>query len=785
MHSASTTDVYELREEPQIPVEAQRKPAASRPADSIDVATAYLSPSRVPAWVEEPRTKRWLFVLIALFVAWGYFWVTQQYWGPAHSGNNQNGYLVGGKFLAQKGTTGFEPPSPFSFVGWMWVMADANSTAPGGGMHYPKYPVGLPLIYGLVYKFAPPGKQIDWVYLVNPIAMSLGILGVFFFTRAIAGSFAGIVAMLLLAIGPVTLVLTNNPNSHATGVMFATWGMFFLLRWWQRQGLWRALVAGLLLGYAVTIRYTEGLLLIPLVVAGLTSIRFLPWRSWERWSGSIFLLAALAATIGGAMLRAAGTGGFPAPWVGVVGAFGVLLLAVPWARFRDSVRPLNLLRLLAASGLVWAAWGLNVPGALSDEKDFTIYAATRLAVLVAIVLLFALPWSQPRRYMGSVVLGLGWLIPVAGLVAFNLSTFGTLTGYDSTNESTGFTIEEFQRKWDFALRQLYGTGLYFILPLSVMGVVMGFRWNWRAATLLLLWWVPGTLLYMAYYYGMNMPVIGYLRFFMTLFPPAVIAAAWVIAQASRSLGFTTPDDRALRLGSTAGPVGAAALIAVAGLVNLRAVIGPMERDLVIAFNLDHTTREILRNVPAGSVVFGNSQRLCNHLQFAGDYELYGADYFRNGYPVPTMGTRDGNDPNPIQPARRKFLDKAYSGLGDRAMVEKQNQIVRDSLQAGKRVFVILEAGQAGSFRNAFLTRAFEVKTVRQFTEPMKMSDMSEDASRTLADLRQMGFGRGSPSTWLIIEVLGEKQAPATAPATAPADRTVDAETASPPFARRP
>ena len=36
--------------------------------------------------------------------------------------------------------------------------------------------------------------------------------------------------------------------------------MYFLLRWWQTASILRGMLAGLFLGYAVTIRYTEGLL---------------------------------------------------------------------------------------------------------------------------------------------------------------------------------------------------------------------------------------------------------------------------------------------------------------------------------------------------------------------------------------------------------------------------------------------------------------------------------------------------------------------------------------------
>src|SRR5207244_322118 len=135
---------------------------------------------------------------------------TSAFWAPAHDGNNQNGYLVGGKLLAMHGTTGFEPKSPLSFVGWMWVMRDPKSTAPGGGMMYPKYPLGVPALVALIYRIGGAEHGVDWVYRISPVAMTLAVLAMFFLARPLMGSFAAILAMILLAGGQVGLVLTNN-----------------------------------------------------------------------------------------------------------------------------------------------------------------------------------------------------------------------------------------------------------------------------------------------------------------------------------------------------------------------------------------------------------------------------------------------------------------------------------------------------------------------------------------------------------------------------------------------
>src|SRR5258708_30204930 len=82
--------------------------------------------------------------------------------------------------------------------------------------------------------------------------------------RARAGSFYAILAMIVLAAGQTLLLYSQESNSHTPSVCLVIWGIFFLLRWWQTGAWWRGLAAGFLLGCAVTIRYTEALLLFPL-----------------------------------------------------------------------------------------------------------------------------------------------------------------------------------------------------------------------------------------------------------------------------------------------------------------------------------------------------------------------------------------------------------------------------------------------------------------------------------------------------------------------------------------
>ena len=100
---------------------------------------------------------------------------------------------------------------------------------------------------------------------------------------------------------------------------------------------------------------------------------------------------------------------------------------------------------------------------------------------------------------------LGWLIPVVALVSFNKCALGSWTGYDTTNESTGFTWKHFSDKWEFMLTQLHGTGLFFLMPIGIFGLALMFRWSWRMALVMTAWFLPGVLLYTSYYWGNELP----------------------------------------------------------------------------------------------------------------------------------------------------------------------------------------------------------------------------------------------------------------------------------------
>ncbi len=222
------------------------------------------APTSIAMPPPEPRRTRLLGLLLALALAGGFLLAAVAFDPPAHGGVDENGYLTGGKLLARHGTMAFRPAGPdgdfdpFQFVGRMWVAADAGTDRE---TYYPKYPAGFPLLVAAALKLGGAGA----VYLVNPVAAALAVLGTFFLGRHLGGTLPGLLAAVCFATSLTTIQCATDPNSHATAACCGVWGLYWLLLWLRGGGTAVAFAAGLAFGYAATIRYTEGLLILPLL----------------------------------------------------------------------------------------------------------------------------------------------------------------------------------------------------------------------------------------------------------------------------------------------------------------------------------------------------------------------------------------------------------------------------------------------------------------------------------------------------------------------------------------
>ena len=529
--------------------------------------------------LREFRLDRWVWGIAAGLVIAAFGLSMLVFWVPAHPGTDQNGYLVGGKLLAKTFSTGFRPANEFSFVGRMWVQV-------ADGRCFPKYPIGLSVLDAIALKFGGPRHGVAAAFAINPVAMTVALIAIFLTARLFVGSFWGLLSTLLVATSPVCIGLTDNPNSHATALFCASWGMYLLLRWWQRDGLWRAILSGLLLGSAVTIRYTEGMLILPIVIVA----------------------------------------------------------AFHFRRQRST---------LIETALVFVSWG----------------------------------------------------VPVLLLAAYNWHSMHHLTGYDPTNESTGFSLDKFGENWETMLRELYNTGFFFTLPFTLIGAVLMFQWNWRLSLVLAAWAVPNLLLYSAYYWAPDGSTISYLRFTLTIFPALAIATVWGL----RSITKTASPTLSMAV--------AGVIVAGGCAVNLYTALDSVSTEAIGNRALLDASRHVLAHAPAGSMLLDavGGERLCDYLQLVGDYDLYDLQQFDRST-LKRFINDDPAAPTLLQPQRAKLVYDRFVKMNDKELTAEQDKLIDAEFAQGKRVFIVLVKKEPSTINRYIDRRAYVTKPIDSWDE---------------------------------------------------------------------
>lgn len=236
--------------------------------------------------------------LLILLSGYGYILFT--YFVPITGGTDQNGYHVCSWMIADQGRFSQQPADDFEFVGHMWVVNE-------DGLYYPKYPPLYPLIAAAAIRLS--GNP-DMGFWLSPVCAVLTIAGVFVLFRVFFSRGWALLGALFMAGTPVFLFYGLNKASHAPSMAFLSWGMagFFIAAGKRRlSSAWfPALAGGFLLGYAVGIRYTNFLLLLPpLVYAGF----FL--RGKRLWIPLIYLAGAAIPCL---FLAAYHQHAYGAPW---------------------------------------------------------------------------------------------------------------------------------------------------------------------------------------------------------------------------------------------------------------------------------------------------------------------------------------------------------------------------------------------------------------------------------------------------------------------------------------
>jgi polyhydroxyalkanoate synthesis regulator phasin len=520
---------------------------------------------------ESMRCSLWLSAaalaaVLALFGA-----LMRGYYVDAYEGVDENGYMVTAKRLATAGETGKRTTDSYEFVSGNWVQT-------GEQLYQAKYSLGYPWLCALAYRLGGPPAA----FLVNPILAALAVAGIFFLGRAMAGNFIGALAAILLATNSLHGYYGLLAASHAGAICFAVWGMFFIWRWSERGGWFNALLGAVCCAYACAVRYTEGLLALP--IAGMIA-----WR-----------------------------------------------------------------------------------------------------------------WGSRRIWRDALVMGAGALVVVAPLLAHHAAAFGApwITGYALCGETAGFGWRWFAKNGWLMLTRMNDAGLYLIFPIGMAGLLYLALHNLRRATLLGLWAVPGILLYTAYYWAPQGEAMGYIRFFVSLFPPLILSGLMMLESAGR--------------GHRWWPAALGVFVAVAAAANLRETTRTLERQ-ADRLQFAKATQEIIRDrVPENAVLLGG-RRIHEFMEYFGNYRLVALETFeRSGVTRALRGLRQ-DGPHPFHRPKAEAISRQLGDKTEAQLAELQRQFIAEQLAAGRFVALVGPKDLYRRWRGRFQNR-FQFVTLAEWIE---------------------------------------------------------------------
>jgi hypothetical protein len=221
-----------------------------------------------------------------------------------------------------------------------------------------------------------------------------------------------------------------------------------------------------------------------------------------------------------------------------------------------------------------------------------------------------------------------------------------------------------------------------------------------------------------------MPGIWFLRFFLTLFPPLIIAAMYLLHSA----------EGASRR-SIASPLAAGILTASAAAIGLYISIGDLTREHRGNLNLYYSAREIASHVKPSSAGrpmiladHGMFPQLLQYMQFMCDADWYATDIFapRIGGGFGLVGVfekRNPNDNSPVelQRDRMDYIDSVRKGKNDADFVREAHRLMNRALDSGRRIYVILAPPEADAFRRRFITAEYEMVEVNRWAEPCNVT----------------------------------------------------------------
>ena len=486
---------------------------------------------------------------------------------------------------------------------------------------------------------------------------------------------------------------------------------------------------GLSAPYAAAFRFAptpgQALLWTHLVAPVSAALAVLGTFYLARYAGGSFLatLAMIAMAAGQLLLGRAGIG--TAEHASLALATWGFVLLIRWWRCG------NALVGLAAGLLVGYAGAVTYPAAL-------------LGGPLVLACLFAWHWRRPFvSTLRILVPMIGWALPMAGLLYFNDRELGAWTAWHLAGETGLIDPDNVAHNWQALLWQLNDGGLYFLLPLGLVGLLTLCARRLPLGLVLLAWCVLPVLGHASYASADSegfaaplllslTPVVLFGAAYLmrrVLYAPSDAPAQLVEGEDPRTGELVymlaepaTPFWRSVMAPVAAGLIVTAALGIGASRAGAGEAAGEIEQRHIETANLAALGDFVRGRVTPGSVLFIDvpleDGSAAHHLDITGDYTLFEASMFsqrfarRLGAPAETASEEGVADR--MDRRRHEYLRTLYEGMSDAELSAVVHRIVDRALDGGGEAYLLMNDVEARRFEQTHLLRGYETRTAATY-----------------------------------------------------------------------
>lgn len=367
-------------------------------------------------------------------------------------------------------------------------------------------------------------------------------------------------------------------------------------------------------------------------------------------------------------------------------------------------------------------------------------AALALAIVVALITrLIADLRQRCFSFKPLAILCSSYAFFPALLMAYNWRYFDSpfRTGYALTGEQAAFSREQLLAHAQLLLTSLNGEMMLVIFSLGLIGILavgtLAERW------IKLVWFVPAFVIYSSYYWAPG--GMGYCRF---LFPalPLFIGAAFALIYRLNASGFS----RGMAI------IALATVTIVAQSDNFQRLLGfdpfaslqrisakPLASPRAAAQAVARAARVARQTLSDDAVLFA-ADAVQYDLGTRRHFRLYSLAAFRHDFGGQFRPNPRSAEPL-MQPQRRQRLDEFYRANTDAQLKTKQEQLIRQFMDAKRQVVFIIPRDQLPALQKRFAT-SWDFKPLKEWIEPQWAA-------------------RKDPSTWGIYQLL--PKVPSTQP----------------------